>query len=167
MKLLLIRHAKSLWPEGIEDHDRPLGPRGARDAPAMGAWVADRGLAPLFVLCSSSLRTRMTLGAMVPHWPEAPRVAFSRAVFEEDDEAGQMELLRRHGEGESVALVGHSPSIGALAALLAREAPAHGRWGDFPTCAVAALTFEGPLEPGRGEVTHFAVPADIGLKNGE
>ncbi|MGQ3295308.1 MAG: SixA phosphatase family protein, partial [Shinella sp.] len=35
-RLLLLRHAKSAWPEGVEDHDRPLSDRGRRDAPCMG-----------------------------------------------------------------------------------------------------------------------------------
>ena len=32
-RLLLLRHAKSAWPDGVEDPDRPLSDRGRRDAP--------------------------------------------------------------------------------------------------------------------------------------
>ncbi|MET8773374.1 histidine phosphatase family protein, partial [Streptomyces sp. NPDC004658] len=27
-RLVVLRHAKSAWPEGVEDHRRPLAPRG-------------------------------------------------------------------------------------------------------------------------------------------
>jgi phosphohistidine phosphatase len=35
-RLILMRHAKSSWDDDDQsDHDRPLSPRGARDAPRM------------------------------------------------------------------------------------------------------------------------------------
>jgi phosphohistidine phosphatase len=65
---------------------------------------------------------------------------------------------------ESVALVGHNPGIGELAGRLARRAPDHHRWGDYPTCAVAAFRFEAESWPAirQGEVLAFAIPADLG-----
>lgn len=32
-RLVVLRHAKSAWPD-VADHERPLAPRGRRDAPA-------------------------------------------------------------------------------------------------------------------------------------
>src|SRR5437764_1228803 len=37
-RLVVARHAKSDWPAGVADHDRPLGRRGRRDAEAAGRW---------------------------------------------------------------------------------------------------------------------------------
>jgi len=37
--LLLLRHAKSAWPD-VPDHERPLAPRGRRNAPVMGCLAA-------------------------------------------------------------------------------------------------------------------------------
>ena len=37
-KLVLLRHAKSAWPD-VPDHERPLARRGQRDAPVMGRWL--------------------------------------------------------------------------------------------------------------------------------
>jgi hypothetical protein len=34
--LLLLRHAKSDYPQGVVDHDRPLAPRGEREAGLAG-----------------------------------------------------------------------------------------------------------------------------------
>src|SRR3989337_2337943 len=37
--LLLLRHAKSDYPDGVADHERPLAPRGIREAALAGDWV--------------------------------------------------------------------------------------------------------------------------------
>ena len=38
-RLILVRHAKSDYPWGVDDHDRPLSERGRRDAPASPVQV--------------------------------------------------------------------------------------------------------------------------------
>ena len=59
--LLLLRHAKSDYPAGVGDHDRPLAARGIREAGLAGDWL--RAAAPPVdaVLCSTATRTRQTL----------------------------------------------------------------------------------------------------------
>lgn len=59
--LLLLRHAKSGYPDGVVDHERPLAPRGIREAGLAGDWI--RANAPIVdaVLCSTATRTRETL----------------------------------------------------------------------------------------------------------
>ena len=37
--LLLMRHAKSDYPAGVIDHDRPLARRGIREAGLAGGWL--------------------------------------------------------------------------------------------------------------------------------
>ncbi|MBV8432248.1 MAG: histidine phosphatase family protein, partial [Solirubrobacterales bacterium] len=38
--LYLLRHAKSSWDDpGLEDHDRPLAPRGRKAAKVIGAYL--------------------------------------------------------------------------------------------------------------------------------
>ena len=60
--LHLLRHAKSSWDdETLDDHERPLAPRGVRDARRMGAYLRDLPVQPQLVLCSSAVRTRQTL----------------------------------------------------------------------------------------------------------
>ncbi len=164
LRLLLIRHAKSDWGDpALPDHGRPLNARGRRDAPLMGEWIAAQGLVPLEVLCSDAVRTRETLDLMLPAWTQTPRVEHRRDLYHANP-AAMLHALES-AQGDSVGLVGHNPGIGELAALLARRAPAHPRWDDYPTCAVAALAFDAPdwfsLRDGRGEVTAFAVPADL------
>ena len=164
LTLLLIRHAKSDWGDpSLPDHERPLNARGRRDAPRMGLWIAQEGLAPPEALGSDALRTRETLDLMRPAWAPSPIVGHRRALYHATPEV--MLAVLEEAEAPRVALVGHNPGIGALAGLLARRAPDHPRWDDYPTAAVAALAFEaaswGRIGAGRGEVLAFAVPGDL------
>lgn len=59
--LLLLRHAKSGYPPGVGDHDRPLAPRGVREAGLAGDWLRAHAPAIDAVLCSTATRTRETL----------------------------------------------------------------------------------------------------------
>ena len=59
--LLLLRHAKSDYPSGVADHDRPLAPRGIREAALAGDWLRSTVPAIDAVLCSTATRTRQTL----------------------------------------------------------------------------------------------------------
>ncbi|OYX10305.1 MAG: phosphoglycerate mutase, partial [Rhizobiales bacterium 32-66-8] len=38
-RLILLRHAKSDWPDGIADLERPLAARGRAAAPLVGAYL--------------------------------------------------------------------------------------------------------------------------------
>lgn len=165
LRLLLIRHAKSDWGDlRLPDHERPLNARGRRDAPRMGRWIAEQGLSPREVLCSDAVRTRETLDLMRPEWPPLHRLTHRHDLYHATPEA--MLAVLEEAEAESVALVGHNPGIGALATRLARRAPDHPRWDDYPTTAVTAVAFEAEswfeLGEGRGEVLAFAIPADLG-----
>jgi phosphohistidine phosphatase len=162
LTLLLIRHAKA--GTGEVDHARPLDGRGRDQAPRMGAWIAARGLVPKLALCSDAHRTRETLDLMLPLWAPPPRLSHLRPLYHASPEA-ILAVLVEAAEGPAVAVVGHNPGIGELAARLAARTPDHPRWGDFPTCFVAALRFEaegwGDVRDGTGEVVAFAVPGDL------
>ncbi len=68
-RLILMRHAKSDWSgDNISDHDRPLNDRGIRDAPAMARWIAEVGLLPDRIFCSSAARTQQTATLMQSYW---------------------------------------------------------------------------------------------------
>ena len=40
-RLILVRHAKSAYPAGVDDHDRPLNERGHRNAPTITRRLRD------------------------------------------------------------------------------------------------------------------------------
>ncbi len=64
--LLLLRHAKSDWDDPrISDFDRPLTDRGNKEAPFVGKELEKRGVLPDTIFCSSALRTRQTIIAVM------------------------------------------------------------------------------------------------------
>lgn len=68
-RLVLMRHAKSDWGSpSLADHDRPLNKRGRRDGPRMAAWIAENGLRPDLILCSTARRTRETARLLNESW---------------------------------------------------------------------------------------------------
>jgi phosphohistidine phosphatase len=139
--LTLLRHGKSSWELGeSRDHERPLEARGQRAAAVVGAWMAQRHLAPDLVLCSTAERTRETLDLILAALPARPEVRFERALYDAAaDEIGAR--LRRLGGGwHDVLVVGHNPGLQQLAALLARQCDpgrASRIEAKFPTCALA------------------------------
>lgn len=141
MKLLtLVRHAKSSWDdERLDDHDRPLAPRGHRDAPRMGKRLAQRQLDPDLLLTSTALRARETadyLAAALGVSPSSIRV--ERRIYL----ASPGELLRIVGELddglENVLLVGHNPGLTDLANMLLPSL----RLDNLPTAGVVAVDCE-------------------------
>ena len=83
---LLLRHAKSDWPNGVSDHERPLAPRGQRDAPRIGQEIARRGLSPDHAIISTSRRTRETFSFIEP-FLDRHTVRYERAIYEAAPEA--------------------------------------------------------------------------------
>ena len=82
LTLSLLRHAKSSWSNPtLPDRDRPLATRGVTDAPLMGKAMAERGIDPELVLCSSARRTRDTLALVLPELRVEPKVVYEDALY--------------------------------------------------------------------------------------
>jgi len=163
--LYLLRHAKSSWDDPtLRDEDRPLAPRGRRNAKRMGKHLAELGIEPQLVLCSPAVRTRQTL--------ECVRRAFGSATTVEVDErlygASRHELLERvrslPEELATAMLIGHNPGLHDLALALASSGPELPRLAEkFPTGALATLTVPGwrELSAGDGVLAAFVVPREL------
>jgi phosphohistidine phosphatase len=148
--LILIRHAKSDYPPGVADHDRPLNARGLRDAPRIGAWLAARTTGqPRDVTCvlvSTARRAQLTwllasgaMGDAASAWVDhdEPRIygASSQALA---DVVGELRESCR-----SAVLVGHNPGLDDLVDDLTDpvERAASGFMG-FKTSTIAVLRTE-------------------------
>jgi len=139
--LYLLRHAKSSWSDPtLADHERPLSPRGRRDAKRIGDHLLRLRIVPALVLCSTSRRTRETLEFVRPAL-EAATVSLESELYAA---SAEMLLQRLHAVPEDVAslmLIGHNPGLEGLALLLASDSPELGRLETkFPTAALATLT---------------------------
>jgi phosphohistidine phosphatase len=168
-RLIVVRHAKAAWPEGVADEERPLAGRGRRDAPRAGRWLAAQGWLPDHVICSPARRTRETLTLISGEWEIEPPVDFDARVY-----AAELATLLAVVRGappsaRTLMLVGHNPGMhGLTMALVGDSVPEDAVERveqKFPTCAIAML--EAPaswsaLAPGRALLTRFAVPDDFG-----
>jgi phosphohistidine phosphatase len=158
--LILLRHGKSAYPGGVEDHDRPLANRGRRQAALAGAWIADHQPPLDRILCSTAERTRQTLSESGLIGP----VTYLKAIYgAEPDEL--LDVLRDLDQAEhTVLLVGHAPGLPDLAEELAGSgsdpAALDRLRAGFPTSALAVLAVTGDwsaIGPGRAALLDYVI----------
>jgi phosphohistidine phosphatase len=157
--LILLRHAKSDWPDGVPDHDRPLARRGRRDAPRAGQWLAARGYQPDVVICSTAERTRQTWSLLTNEAGFQSSVTFDDRAYAAS--AGTLLYLARElpADCRTGMIIAHNPGISELANALAVEGVS-----GFPTAGLAVLTFaEGwaDLAPDTARLAAFVTPASM------
>jgi phosphohistidine phosphatase len=139
--LLLLRHAKSDRSNtALRDHDRPLAPRGDRDAPQMGTALAALDLIPDEILTSTAVRARETTNLV------AEAMAYKGEIIEAPNIYGAsvdglLDSLRECDEENIVLLVGHNPGLEELICLLTggERAEAMVR---LPTAGLACLALD-------------------------
>lgn len=165
-RLILLRHAKSDWPDGTSDVDRPLAPRGNEAAPKMAAYLAAEGLIPDRVLVSPARRTQETwdlvrpaLGTVpdetVPQIYEAPVSRLLDVVHAIPDEVA------------TALMIGHNPGFQDLARLLSKPGEARrALTKKYPTAAITVIDLPvdawGKVEAGEGNVERFVTPKSLG-----
>jgi phosphohistidine phosphatase len=176
--LLLLRHAKSAWPD-VPDHERPLAGRGQRDAPAMGRWLSGAGYRPDRVLCSTARRADETWQLVRPELGPVLPAVFDSRVYRASAE--DLLGLIRHAPAavRTLMIVGHDPGIPQLAVMLAAAgSPTRAGAGStaretamtirmrakFPTAAVAVFEYAGAwdrLGPGLARLADFITPREL------
>jgi phosphohistidine phosphatase len=126
--LYLLRHAKSDWAdEGVDDFDRPLSPRGVRDAGRMAHHFLDKKIRPDVILCSPALRTRQTL-ALTGVAEHDAEVRYVEKLYGADADDVMAVVTRMPNHAKSVMVLGHNPTMSDLVGQ------------DMPTCALATIT---------------------------
>ncbi|MDE2005527.1 MAG: histidine phosphatase family protein [Rhodospirillales bacterium] len=164
-QLLLLRHAKAVPAKpGQPDQDRPLAPRGERDAAALRARLAALGLVPDLILVSPARRTRETLAALEP-WDETPLVETVEPLYLADAPGLTATLAEVADTVRSVLVIGHNPGLHLLAAELAagtRTEAARRIAERFPTAALAEFALPGPWSRLAGaRLTRLLLPEDL------
>jgi phosphohistidine phosphatase len=166
-QLFVLRHAKSSWDDpGLDDHDRPLAPRGQRAVKLLYDYARIHGIEPSLVLCSTSRRTQETLAGVAPsgdHLVERELYAASAAVLLE-------RLHRLEPDAGSAMVIGHNPAMQILVLRLAGSSASDDDLATvrrkFPTGGLATLTFEcawSELRPGAATLSALARPKDLNL----
>ncbi len=165
--LYLLRHAKSSWSDpALPDEQRPLAPRGRRDAKRVAKHLVQLGIEPELVLCSSAQRTRETLELVRPALGVTTSVVLEAELYAAT--ADQLvERLHAVPDGvASVLLIGHNPGLQDLALLLASAGAELARLeAKFPTAALATLALPKAtwreLSPSDAVLAAFVVPKQL------
>jgi phosphohistidine phosphatase len=145
--LLLLRHAKSAWPEGVADHERPLAPRGEREAKLAGDWLRAHAPAVDAVLCSTATRTRQTLARTRIDAP----VNYVDRLYDSTPGTVIEEINAVRPDVETLLVIGHEPTMSSLALGLATEDGSNTTAAEristkFPTSAIAVLRTAEPWD---------------------
>jgi phosphohistidine phosphatase len=157
--LLVLRHSKSAYPEGVTDIDRPLAPRGVRDAVTLGGWLLGQGLLPDLVVCSTAARTRQTWDLINDQlvWPDGDAtVLYDPRVYDAALADLMAIVAETPPETAILGLVGHNPGAAQLVLTLTGES---GR--SFPTSALAMIDIHQDWDraaPGCGSLAGFWTP---------
>ncbi len=149
--LLLLRHAKSDYPPGVADHERPLAPRGEREAALAGDWLRAHAPGVDAVLCSTATRTRETLARTRIDAP----VTYVDRLYDATPGALIEEInsveSRFASDVETLLVIGHEPAMSSVALGLATTdgstpTAAERISTKFPTSAIAVLRTGEPWE---------------------
>jgi phosphohistidine phosphatase len=154
-RLLLVRHAQA--GNAPLDRDRPLTEHGTQQARAIGAWMAEHELVPDRVVVSPARRAVQTWAAAASRLTGAPEPTVDTRIYDNTFDAVLAVIRETTDEIRCLAVVGHNPSIGALAQELALDSVGDG----FPAGGVAV--FEPPgafaaLAPGTATLRDVHLP---------
>jgi phosphohistidine phosphatase len=173
-RLVVLRHAKSAYPDGVVDHDRPLAPRGVVDAKAAGAWIRETIGMPDHVVVSTARRARGTwtlaagevgyIGAAGYDMESPGPLTIDPRIYDAEPDALVTVVSELPERASTAVLVGHMPGVEGLVDLVARTRdPAAARLlaVKYPTSGIAVLDISVPwslVGPGTGHLAMFAVP---------
>lgn len=135
--LFLLRHAKSSWDyPKLRDFERPLAPRGEREAPIMGRRFLGRESSVDCIISSPAVRARSTAKLMAGaiEFPVEDVISNPDLYF-----CGTSMYLKAASlvddDYDSVMLVGHNPTITDFANEMANAGIPN-----IPTCGLVELS---------------------------
>ena len=144
--LVVVRHAKSDWSGDHTDRDRPLSPRGRRQAPEAGRWLAAHGPGVELAVVSPAARAVATWELVAAELPARPPVRVVDAAYGATGEE-LLDLVRGLDAALGcVAVVAHLPGVEDLVELLTGEVRR------MPTSCLAVVDLE------TGSLRHHGRP---------
>jgi phosphohistidine phosphatase len=156
--LILARHAKSDWSQGLPDFDRPLNKRGQRDAPRMGKLLKEYGFQADLIVSSPANRALTTAQIIAGELGYAEELLQDQRIYDEGHGTLLGIVQDLPPEAETAMVFGHNPTMEYAVAYLLQM-----RGGvTMPTCAMACL--ESPvsdwsrLTPGMIRLKWLLIP---------
>jgi phosphohistidine phosphatase len=156
LELYLIRHgiAAERGPDYPDDSKRPLTDKGIaalrREAKGLNAL----GVTFDLIITSPLVRTRQTADILSESLSGKPAIAESDALAPAGTPAAVMQEIAQHSRKATIALVGHEPNIGELAArLIGARSPVQ-----FKKGAVCRIDFDVLPPKALGQLRWFLPP---------
>lgn len=156
MTVYLVRHAIAedrgpVWPD---DHARPLTVRGAARMQQIARRLADRGVQVERIWSSPLVRALQTADILAPLWTPAGTVEVVEALAPGHTPSHAGPALAARRASGPVALVGHEPDLGWLAAwMIGAESPV-----PFKKGGVARVDVPDGLAAGAGRLVWLVTP---------
>ncbi len=149
-RLYIIRHGKSNWDnEGLDDIDRPLAPRGIRNAAEIAERFKRKSLLPQLILSSPANRALNTALIMSKIWGVGPEnLQIHDPLYLAYVSEIEQVVSSAPAEITDLAIFGHNPSF-TMYANLFLAAPLD----NLPTSGAVVVTLESE-EWGRIEQRH-------------
>ena len=137
--LTLLRHAKSSWNNpGLGDHERPLNPRGERDAPEMARRINEAGIRPSLIVSSPATRAWNTAKFL------ASEISYPNEFLQRDNKlyGASLDTLIRYLASQdsgfnSILMVGHNPGLTDFANYLVPDVT-----NNLPTAGVLSVQID-------------------------
>jgi phosphohistidine phosphatase len=169
LRLMLLRHAKSSWPSGVQDAERPLSERGEAAARLMGGYMAHHALMPERVLCSPARRTRDTWTGISAQWPAAAADAVFDAHLYGATHRGILSAIRSQADSvRGLLVIGHNPGLQEAAEWLIASGDVELRerlHEKFPTAALAVIDFAldtwNEIHERSGRLDRYVTPRSV------
>lgn len=156
LQLYLVRHgvAADRGDEYPDDSKRPLTSHGISRMRKEAKALEALGVSFDLILTSPLVRTRQTADVLAENMGAAPPVQATDALAPAGTTAAVLKELGQHMRLGRIALVGHEPNIGELAArLIGARTPL-----PFKKGAVCRIDFEVFPPKGTGQLVWFATP---------
>jgi phosphohistidine phosphatase len=152
----LVRHAIAFdrGQDWADDTRRPLTHKGAARMREVVSGLLALGVELDTVITSPLVRAKQTADLIIGGWPEPPALVLSSALSPGAPPSGVSDVLSRHTQDAGIALVGHEPGLGEIAAwLIGARHPLPFKKGGVTRIDVPAL----PLG-GSGVLVWMATP---------
>jgi phosphohistidine phosphatase len=133
-RLIVLRHAKSDWPDGVPDHDRPLADRGRREAALAGKWLGKYPADLDLVVCSSATRARRTWKHVSRQLTGTPELRIDDRLYAASERRLVGVLRELPESAHTVLFIGHNPGLEDVVAALT------GVWCPLKTSSIAVLS---------------------------
>ncbi len=156
LELYLVRHgiAEERGEDWPDDSKRPLTSAGMAKLRKEARGLVALGVEIDQIITSPLVRTRQTADILGEALKNKPGVAASDALAPAGTPAAVMQEIARHVRKGRIALVGHEPNLGELAAqLIGAKAPL-----EFKKGGVCRIDFEMLPPKGLGSLRWFVLP---------